>query len=133
MATRALIVDDETVVREVLRVQFEGWGFEVTAVATASEGIQLAASGEYDLVLAELQLLDGSGLDVLSSARGSRKDVPVIITAENWTAEQRSSVEARGGSTVYKPCDWKRLQQLVLEKLRGSGSEAPTAKSGADS
>ncbi len=82
-ATRVLIIEDEWVIALDLRSMVSDLGHEVIGVApTHSKAVELAESCDFGLVLADIQLADGSsGVDAVNDIMGSR-DVPVIfITA----------------------------------------------------
>jgi len=121
MTSRALIVDDETVVREVFRIQLEGWDFEVTACDTRSEAVKLAEVTDFDLVIADASLPDGDGLEILKAVRKRSPRAPVFLTSEDWSPEARATAEKLGGMALYKPCDWQRLQELVSRELDSAG------------
>ncbi|MFG1431368.1 response regulator [Xanthobacter sp. V2C-8] len=82
-ATRVLIIEDEWVIALDLRSLVSDLGHEVVGVApTRSKAVELAEAGDFGLVLADIQLADGSsGVDAVSDILGGC-DVPVIfITA----------------------------------------------------
>src|SRR5437660_11034369 len=71
-----LLVDDEPAIRESLAFALRRDGFEVSQAATLREARALA--GAVDLLILDLVLPDGYGLEVLRSLR-ARSDVPVIV------------------------------------------------------
>ena len=76
--TGILAIEDDWTVRTVLEHTLRSAGYEIDLVPGISDARHLLAEGRYDLVLLDLNLPDGSGLDLL---RDIRKDlgVPVLV------------------------------------------------------
>jgi len=78
--TGILAIEDDWTVRTVLEHTLKSAGYDVDLVPGISDARQLLADGHYDLVLLDLNLPDGNGLDLL---RDIRKDlgpgVPVLV------------------------------------------------------
>jgi two-component system phosphate regulon response regulator PhoB len=76
--TGILAIEDDWTVRTVLEHTLRSAGYEIDLVPGISDARELLAEGHYDLVLLDLNLPDGSGLDLL---RDIRKDlgVPVLV------------------------------------------------------
>jgi two-component system CitB family response regulator len=119
-ALRVLIVEDERKIAEINRrfVQRVD-GFEVVGIATdAEQAIDLLEVLDIDLVLLDIFLPNGSGLELLKTIQMSYPDTDVImITAAKEIEAVRESV--KGGSFDYllKPLVFERLQE-TLKKFR---------------
>ncbi len=76
--TEILAIEDDWTVRTVLEHTLRSAGYDIDLVPGISDARELLAEGHYDLVLLDLNLPDGSGLDLL---RDIRKDlgVPVLV------------------------------------------------------
>jgi len=117
---RLLVVDDERSLREFLTILLEQEGYEVTTADTVASGIEAVLKGTYDLVMCDLKLPDGSGLEVLAKARSRQVASPfIIITAH--TTPQHALEALRAGAAEYlsKPFNVEDLK-LILEKLLGA-------------
>ena len=79
MSSRVLIVDDEDSICRMLATVFQRRGYEVVTAASGSDGLEQTAEQEPDLVLLDVNLGDGSGLDVLSDLRTHHPSLPVIM------------------------------------------------------
>ncbi len=119
---RVLIVDDEPVVREVLRTVLSRAGYEVSEAATAAEGLALFADPEVDLVLLDLMLPDRPGLSLLPEMRERRPDVPVVVVTAYSSVESAIAAMKEGAfHYVPKPFRNEEVVHLVgqaLEKRR---------------
>jgi DNA-binding NtrC family response regulator len=119
---RILVVDDERSLREFLSILLEQEGYEVTTADTVASGIETVLDGNFDLVMCDLKLPDGSGLEVLGEARKQQVESPfIIITAH--TTPQHALEALRAGAAEYlsKPFNVEDLK-LILDKLLGTGS-----------
>src|SRR5579864_4797011 len=86
---RVLVVDDEPGLRNMLEILLRREGFEVTAttgLATARDAL-VNAPEPYGVVLSDLVMPDGSGLDVLASAKERSAQTEVIIMTAHSTLE----------------------------------------------
>jgi len=118
-----LVVDDEKSLREFLTILLEQEGYEVTTADTVASGIERITGESFDLVMCDLKLPDGSGLEVLGEARNRQLESPfIIITAH--TTPQHALEALRAGAAEYlsKPFNVDDLK-LILTKLVGDGAQ----------
>jgi len=107
---RILVVDDDEIIRKFIRDLLEATQHEVEDAPNAATAAQMLRDGEYEVVLTDLMLPDGSGLDVLSAARARPYQPEVILITAYGTID--SAVEAvRGGAFDYltKPLSTQKL------------------------
>src|SRR5215813_484582 len=116
--TRVLIVDDEPAIRESLAFALKRDGFEVVDVASLKE----ARSAEADLIVLDLVLPDGNGLDFLRALR-ARSDVPVIVlTSRDEETDRVVGLEMGADDYVLKPFSPREVVarvRAVLRRFRG--------------
>ena len=118
-----LVVDDEKSLREFLTILLEQEGYEVTTADTVASGIERITGESFDLVMCDLKLPDGSGLEVLGEARNRQLESPFIIITAHTTPQH--AIEAlRAGAAEYlsKPFNVDDLK-LILTKLVGDGAQ----------
>ncbi|MFD1719562.1 LytR/AlgR family response regulator transcription factor [Georgenia deserti] len=137
MRPRALIVDDEAPAREELRYLLEEVG-QVQVVGEATNGeeaLLLLRSLDYDLVLLDVRMPGGSGLDVAAALQEHPHRPKVIFT----TAYPDHAVEAfdlSAADYLVKPFDADRLRRALDRALTGgaeraeAGERAPEARAG---
>ena len=123
MNPQVLIVDDESSLLEFLSLLFQQEGYEVTtapSVATARE--HLAGGNGFDLVMCDIHMPDGSGLDLLRELKEQRSQASVIMmTAYTSTKSAIEAMRLGAYDYVSKPFDVEELKVLVqkaLEKTR---------------
>jgi two-component system response regulator PilR (NtrC family) len=118
MSPRAsiLVVDDEPGLREMLTIFFRREGYDVTALpgfVTAREALRNAPS-PYGVVLTDLMMPDGSGLDVLSLAKERSEQTEVMVMTAHSTVETAIEAMKRGAyDFVAKPFATSELRALV--------------------
>lgn len=77
---KILIVDDDETLLEIIKESFEIEGFQTLFTATSgNDGLAILKNQEIDFVLTDIRMRNGSGLDLLKTAREKNKDTPVII------------------------------------------------------
>ena len=114
---RILVVDDERSIREFLTILLEQEGYETATADSVAAGIEQLGGGPFDLVMCDLKLPDGSGLDVLHESR--RRQLPtkfIIITAHTTPYHAVESLRAGAAEYLSKPFNVEDLK-LILNKL----------------
>ena len=117
----ALIVDDDADFRGTLARVVEAQGFQTATAATLAEARGRIAIGAPDVILADLQLPDGSGLDLRGDPAEAPRPELILMTGH---ASVDSAVEAlRGGVLDYltKPVDVPRLKAVLANVSRTLG------------
>ncbi len=115
---KILIVDDEPVVREVLRTVLSRAGYATSDAATAAEGLALFADPSVDLVLLDLMLPDRPGLSLLPELREKRPDVPVVVVTAYSSVESAIAAMKEGAfHYVPKPFRNEEVVHLVAQAL----------------
>ncbi len=115
---RILIVEDEPSLVESLRYALEVEGFEVLTADNAADGLERARTWRPSLVLLDLMLPGGSGLDVCRQIRAS-SDVPIIVvTAKDSEADKVVGLELGADDYVTKPFSMRELIARVRAHLR---------------
>ncbi|MCG6964719.1 MAG: response regulator, partial [Acidobacteria bacterium] len=74
-----LLVEDHTEVRHALRDVLESMGYRVFAAATVAAALELIEAQELDLLLTDLQLPDGVGIDLIGPVRRKHSGLPVVL------------------------------------------------------
>src|SRR6267142_5512822 len=113
-----LLVEDKDSLRKVLRMTLENAGYSVTEAADAREAIMEIARAPHRLVLTDLRMPHGSGLDVLRAARTADSDIPVIVmTAFGSIDEAVQAMKDGAHDFLQKPVDSNHLLLLVERAL----------------
>lgn len=75
---KILIVEDERSIRQALRFELEDQGYEVGDAADYSEALSAMRAFDYDLIISDIYLNNGDGVQLIRNACDDKKDVPFI-------------------------------------------------------
>ena len=117
-----LVVDDETVVRELARIALERGGYEVITAADGRAGIEILMQQRerISLVLLDMRMPVMGGKEFLLRARDSGIDVPTVICSGYSEQEVRHQFEnCAVAAFLQKPFNMARLYATVQEVLKG--------------
>jgi DNA-binding NtrC family response regulator len=113
-----LLVEDKDSLRHVLRLTLENAGYTVTEAPDARAAMTEIARAPHRVVLTDLRMPHGSGLDVLRSARAADGEVPVIVmTAFGSIDEAVRAMKDGAHDFLQKPVDSNHLLLLVERAL----------------
>ena len=113
-----LLVEDKDSLRRVLRLTLENAGYSVAEADDARAALNEIADSRHRLVLTDLRMPNGSGLDVLRAARAADADVPVIVmTAFGSIDEAVQAMKDGAHDFLQKPVDSNHLLLLVERAL----------------
>jgi two-component system response regulator PilR (NtrC family) len=130
--SRILVVDDEADLRELLELTLLRLGHDVDCCADVAEACKRLESEDYALVITDMRLPDGSGLDVLTVAQQRQPGVPVtVITAFGSTDNAIAALKAGAFDYLSKPVELDRLRTMVRAALGGTAAAPATAAGGA--
>ena len=118
---KILLVDDEADTLQALRLGLEDEGYDILTSPSRNEALTIANNEELDMVITDLKLKDGSGLDLLGYLQEFHPQVPVIIMTAYGSIES-TKVALRSGAYDYlaKPfslSDLKRILAKLVEVI----------------
>jgi DNA-binding response OmpR family regulator len=108
MAPKVLVIDDDPVILELLRVNFEIEGFEVVVAADGVEGLAKASGAKPDVILSDIMMPRMDGLEVVArlKAGAATRHIPIILlSAKAQNAEVQQGLDAGADDYVTKPFD----------------------------
>jgi len=115
---KILVIDDEPGIRKACRRALEPHGFSVETVATISEGLQAIQAGEVDLVLLDVMMPNGRGIDLLGPIREKDPDLIVVIITGYATVELAVKAIKQGAyDFISKPFTSDLLLMTVNQGL----------------
>ncbi len=117
---RVLIIDDERPILMTLEALLRRHGYQVDTAPNASQGLKLLKTKSHALVLLDLQLPDGDGLETLDRIKTELPDLPVIILTAHDSLHNAIESMKRGAyhfiSKPYAPEELLSLIEKALEK-----------------
>jgi two-component system, NtrC family, response regulator PilR len=126
---RALIVDDEPDIRELLEITLGRMKLDTRSARNVKEAREWLAREPFDLCLTDMRLPDGTGLELVQHIQQRHAQVPVaMITAYGSLDTAINALKAGAFDFLTKPVDLGRLRELVATALRlrsGEHEEGP--------
>jgi two-component system response regulator PilR (NtrC family) len=123
---RALVVDDEPDIRDLLSITLGRMEIEVDVAGDQAAALRKLGSETYDLVLTDMRLPDGDGLSIIEWIQAHRPGTPVaMITAHGNVEAAVKALKLGAFDFISKPLDLGALRKLIAATLRlGSDVEA---------
>lgn len=117
--SQILIIEDEQRIASFMQKGLRAAGLTSEWAATGNDGISMAMTGNFELIVLDLGLPDMDGFDVLDSLRGSGDHLPVIIlTARTSLDATVRSLESGADDYLAKPFRFEELQARIRLRLR---------------
>ncbi|BDT61038.1 sigma-54-dependent Fis family transcriptional regulator [Massilia varians] len=130
-APRILVVDDEADLRELLEITLLKMGLDVDSAATLRQARGLVEEHDYALILTDMRLPDGLGLELVREVTASHKGTPIAVITAYGSAEN-AVVALKAGAFDYisKPVALDALRVMVRSALKLSETPAPQPDGG---
>lgn len=132
---RVLLVEDDPSIRRFVQIALEELPIEFVEAATLAEARAALAAGAVRLVICDLMLPDGSGVDLLhelAAARGNASRPRLVAFSAGISAERREQLEGLGVDEVLaKPVPLDQLEACAQRALDDAPAAAPAPAPGA--
>ena len=123
-----LLEDDETLGRGIV-MALTGPEASVMCRSTLAQAWEALAEERFDLLILDINLPDGSGLDLLRQVRTNGDATPVILlTANDLELDEVTGLEAGADDYITKPFGWRELFARIEVALRRSQPSAPQSQ-----
>lgn len=122
---RILVVDDEQSMTDIVTYALEQAGYTVSAAADVAEARAAFADFDADLVVLDVMLPDGSGLDFLRDVRAVSEIPVIMLSAKSEELDRILGLELGADDYVTKPFSPRELVSRVKAHLRRIESAAP--------
>ena len=123
-----LLVEDHEDTARALRRMLENAGYQVGYASTLASARDLAAKRRFQLVISDLGLPDGSGLELMGELGDSGQLRGIALSGFGSESDVAAAKAAGFAAHFTKPVDWERLRHTIHRLLdgRGASSTAPT-------
>lgn len=122
MEKKALVIEDDQNISELLRLYLEKDGFEVLQAADGGTGLRMARDSEPDVVLLDIMLPVMDGWQVCRELRQDSRVPIIMLTAKGETFDKISGLEMGADDYVTKPFDVKELIARIHAVMRRTDS-----------
>jgi adenylate cyclase len=119
VSAHILVVEDSQLVTSAFRILLEDAGYRVSIAESVKEMVDSGSSDPVDLLLLDLTLPDGNGLDALTTLRdrGALPRVILAMTGDDLPATRARCVEAGCADVLIKPVSIKELRRTIAAHL----------------
>jgi two-component system KDP operon response regulator KdpE len=126
---RILVVEDEVKMRKYLRTVLDGHGFTVIETGTLADGLHAATHDAPDLILLDLGLPDGDGIDLVRRLREWTAVPIIVLSARGREDDKVEALETGADDYLTKPFGANELYariRVALRHARGVGGASDT-------
>ena len=122
MNNKVLVVDDEQIIRTVLRTLLVKWGYRVSEASDGEQAIEQMLKGNFDLIICDILMPKKDGWQVVQEVRANpkTKNIPIILlTAKNEDPDTLKGYDLGANYYLTKPFTKDQLQygiELMLGK-----------------
>ncbi len=125
---RVLIIEDEEKLCGILSRGLKAEGYSVDIAMDGQQGLQLAATYEYDLILLDVQLPNMSGTQVLQRIRSRNRQVAILmLTAKDGINDKVEHFEAGADEYMTKPFSFAELSVRIKSLMRRAPEQRENA------
>ena len=130
-----LVIDDEPDLRSVYELALVREGYGVDTAGSVEEGKGLLGTHQYDVVITDMRLPDGLGLEIVKLiGKNARTEKCLVVTAYGSAENAVEALKAGAFDYLTKPVNLKQLRQVVADAIQSSQNvdekfvSAPSAK-----
>ncbi len=125
---KILVVEDEEKIARFIELELVHEGYEVTKTVSGREGLSLAESNQFDLMVLDVMLPELNGLEVLRRLRKSSEMPVIMLTARDAVMDKVSGLDAGADDYITKPFAIEELLARIRVALKKHGSAANVEK-----
>lgn len=121
---KALVVDDESDISRLLSITIQRMGIDCVCVASVEEAKGKLAGQRFQLCLTDMQLPDGTGMEIVEYIQGEHPDIPVAVITAYGSVDMAVQALKRGAfDFVNKPIKLEQIRGLVKGAIRLLGHD----------
>lgn len=128
---KILVVEDEEKIARFIELELVHEGYEVTKTVSGREGLSLAESGQFDLMVLDVMLPELNGLEVLRRLRRTSGMPVIMLTARDAVMDKVSGLDAGADDYITKPFAIEELLARIRVALKKHGASGNAAGTGA--
>jgi CheY-like chemotaxis protein len=113
-----LIVDDDPGFRDALAFSFKRKGYQILLASNGKEAFELIQANHVDVVISDIQMPGGDGIELLDRTRKSCRETPMVLLVTGYAELSTEEAYSKGADALFsKPFDRKLLEDTVLRLL----------------
>jgi two-component system, OmpR family, copper resistance phosphate regulon response regulator CusR len=128
---RVLLVEDEIGIANFLIQGLEEEAYEVVHVADGAQGLELALTEKFDILLLDWMLPNLTGLEICKQVRKQFPDLPIIfLTAKDTVSDTINALQRGANDYIKKPFHFEELLERIKVQLRAKPKDLQKLKLG---
>jgi PAS domain S-box-containing protein len=116
-SVRILIVEDNSDTSQVIQHLLERRGYTVHAVHSIGSALEVTSSQEFDLIISDIGLPDGSGIDLMRKLRQQKPIKGIAVSGYGMEEDIKRSIEAGFAEHLTKPISFRKLTEVIQTLL----------------
>lgn len=120
-----LLIEDHEDTAEVMSQLIRALGHEVAVAASVAGALALTTAQRFDLVVSDIGLPDGSGIDFIRAFRKDSAAPAIALTGFGTDDDVRRSIDAGFTAHLTKPVNFEQLERLIEETVTQRANSAP--------
>lgn len=125
MSEKILIIEDEEKIARFIELELSHEGYETAKAFNGRDGLEMAQSGHFDLVLLDIMLPQISGLEVLRRIRKDSQLPVILLTARDAVTDKVSGLDMGADDYITKPFAIEELLARIRVCLKHRRTDAP--------
>lgn len=119
MKHRILVIEDDQDINKLVSMNLRDMNYEVESCDVGSRGLQMAMTGNFDLIVLDVMLPEMDGLEICMRLRAAQQLMPILmLTAKDSEADRVVGLEMGADDYITKPFSVRELQARVKAMLR---------------
>ena len=128
-----LVIDDEPDLRTLYELTLLREGYRVDTAGSVQEGLQLLNSRRFDVVITDMRLPDGLGIEIINHMKAlQRSERSIVITAHGSAENAVESLKAGAFDYLTKPVDLKQFRTSIASAVQGTTSKPGMSRRATD-
>ncbi|MBN2227503.1 MAG: response regulator [candidate division Zixibacteria bacterium] len=117
MTQKVLIIDDTSVIRELLKDVLTDFGFRVMTAENGQEGVELVRIEDFVMVFCDVHMPIMGGLQTVLNIKKIKPEIPIIMTDSFPDKEAEKAQQAGAVKCLAKPFDLDDLRAVIMHLL----------------
>ena len=118
-------MEDHADTRQTMARLLTSMGYQVEAAGDVAAGLRAALAREFDVILSDIGLPDGTGIDFVSRLRASKATPAIALTGFGMEDDVRKSLAAGFVAHLTKPVNFDKLELLIRQVAAKDGQGVP--------
>lgn len=114
---KVLFVDDEAEIRDLMSLNFETMGVDVTLASSGNEALKILEQNTFDAIVSDVKMANGSGVDLLEGLNRRGIKTPFIFLTAYLDLDSKKLEELGARKVFYKPTKFSEIEAFLGEIL----------------